>query len=57
MSIYFVITLVLCTLAQVAAKKTFRSIPPVQEELNSNLMLMKHSPSKPKSIKFSVYQV
>jgi len=57
MSIYFFVTLVLCALAQLAAKKSFRSIPVVREVMNGNLLMVKHSPSKPKTIKFSVYQV
>ena len=57
MPIYFVVTLVLCALAQMSAKKSFRSIPMVREMMNSNLLMVKHTPNKPKSVKFSVYQV
>lgn len=57
MPVYFVITLVLFALAQISAKKSFRSISIVREVLNSNSLMVKQSASKPKTVKFSVYQV
>eukprot|EP01032_Pedospumella_encystans_P007677 gene7677-9183_t len=40
-----------------SAKKSFRSIPMVREVMNSNLLVVKHSSNKPKSVKLSVYQI
>lgn len=57
MQIILFVTLSLCILAQIMAKKNMRFTPVVKDTIVNDVMTVQTFPSKPKWVKFSVFQV